>query len=310
MRIIMPYAQAVPRDISRGGMRMIEMAARNCYRSEGAGDPEGFVRRLIERGHDAMLEHGDYIFRLDDYHMLDCLQAALRRHEEDTGRRIPLTVTNIDQRHIVSGTVRAWRELMQADTAAKHYFAFLIDPVYRHGVREVEDPEPQTGVHPLLYADLAGPVERAAHMRVTMRFVIDRGVSHEFVRHRTFAFAQESTRYCNYSNGKFGKEITVIQPCFLREDTVTYHQWELACESAERYYFKLLELGMKPEEARDVLPVSLKTELIMTGTLGAWEHFFDLRVRQVTGPAHPQAVEAGKMALVEYERTIKQIAVL
>ena len=294
MKIITPYAQIVLRDMKRGGMAMIEMAARNCYKSEQKGEAEQFVKRLIQRGHDAMLEHGDYVFRMDEYDQFERLACALQRIEHGSGRKINITMTNIGERHIVSGNIRAWRELLGAEDTAKHLFAGHIDEVYRTGIGGLKGAEPDPRVHPMLYGDLQTMEERLAHERKTVRFVIDRGVSHEFVRHRQFAFAQESTRYCNYANGTFGREITVVKPPFFEKGTVAYHHWELACDSAERFYFKLIDLGCTPEQARDVLPVSLKTELIMTGTLGAWEHFFDLRARQITGPAHPQAVEVAK----------------
>lgn len=123
--------------------------------------------------------------------------------------------------------------------------------------------------------------------RVTVRLVIDRGVSHEFVRHRTFSFTQESTRYCNYSKDKFGNEITFITPLWLN-DIKEITTWELTMKYCENSYNLLLSLGWKPQQARSVLPNSLKTELIMTGFISDWQHFFHLRTAQ---GAHPQAQE-------------------
>ena len=126
------------------------------------------------------------------------------------------------------------------------------------------------------------------HASITVRFTVDRGVSHEIVRHRLAAYCQESTRYCNYSQGKHGGEITVIQPHYLVEDTDGWFQWRRACFEAEKRYFRLLEFGCSPQEARAVLPNSLKTEVVMTANLREWRHFFRLR----TAPAaHPQMRE-------------------
>lgn len=123
------------------------------------------------------------------------------------------------------------------------------------------------------------------HFNVTVRFICDRGFSHELVRHRLAAYSQESTRYCNYSNEKFGNEITVIRPCFWEIGSSQYFQWFEACEVAEEIYFKLLKNGAKPQEARSVLPNSLKTEIVATMNLREWRHVFKLR----TSPkAHPQ----------------------
>ena len=122
------------------------------------------------------------------------------------------------------------------------------------------------------------------HVSITTKFVCDRGVSHEIVRHRIASYCQESTRYCNYSKDKFGNEITVIKPCFYEEKSVGFSEWYDACKLSEIYYFVLLDEG-KAEEARSVLPNSLKTELVMTTNIREWRHFFKLRCSKA---AHPQ----------------------
>lgn len=126
------------------------------------------------------------------------------------------------------------------------------------------------------------------HGAITVRFVIDRGVSHELVRHRIASFSQESTRYCNYTKGKFDSEITVIKPCFWSEGSFEYSVWSLACKNAEIDYFKLIQSGAKAQEARSVLPNSLKTEVVMTTNPRELIHIFTLRC--ATG-AHPQMRE-------------------
>lgn len=126
------------------------------------------------------------------------------------------------------------------------------------------------------------------HGTLTARFTCDRGVSHEIVRHRLAAYCQESTRYCNYSKSKFGQEITVIRPSFWKKGSLEYDIWEQSCLAAERAYMGLLDAGATPQEARSVLPNSLKTEVVMTANIREWRHFFELR----TSPAaHPQMRE-------------------
>ena len=123
--------------------------------------------------------------------------------------------------------------------------------------------------------------------RITVKFVCDRGVSHEYVRHRVFSFAQESTRYCNYSKNKFNNEITYIQPCWeMQKDEKELFLLQL--EQAQNSYNALISSGWKAQEARAILPNALKTELVMTGFASDWEHFFFLRT---PGSAHPQARE-------------------
>mgnify|MGYP002769126144 FL=1 len=131
------------------------------------------------------------------------------------------------------------------------------------------------------------------HFDITARFTCDRGVSHEIVRHRMASYCQESTRYCNYSKEGFGGEITVIHPNYLTENSPAYFYWDAACRKAESAYFNLLDWGCTPQEARAVLPNSLKTEVVMTANLREWRHFLRLR----TDPAaHVQMREvAGQL---------------
>ena len=134
------------------------------------------------------------------------------------------------------------------------------------------------------------------HMTHTAIFTCDRGVSHELVRMREqCSFAQESTRYCNYSKERFGGEITVIKPFFFKEGTDSYSEWVHSCVESEKSYFELLEFGVPAQEARTVLPNSLKTDLIMTTNEMEWQHIIDLRSKGVTGKPHPQMYEVMRM---------------
>ena len=134
------------------------------------------------------------------------------------------------------------------------------------------------------------------HEKLTARIICDRGVSHELVRHRLASYSQESTRDCNYSKGKVGKELTFVRPCFWPDDSLQYHLWRSAMSTAEGVYMYLLENGAKPEEARSVLPNSLKTEVVMTANLREWRHFFRLRCAPA---AHPQMREIANQLLAQ-----------
>ena len=124
------------------------------------------------------------------------------------------------------------------------------------------------------------------HEHITVRFVVDRGVSHELVRHRMASFAQESTRYCAYRD-----EITVIRPSQLAGDPAALKAWMGACEMAEDAYLAMLEAGIALEDARSVLPMSLKTEVVVTANLREWRHILALRAIGTTGRPHPQMRE-------------------
>ena len=145
------------------------------------------------------------------------------------------------------------------------------------------------------------------HSSLSVKFVVDRGVSHELVRHRIASFAQESTRYCNYSKDKFGNEITVILPCFfdtgmgILSNSLVYQEWKLACECAEERYFNLLKMGATPQQARTVLPNSLKTEITITANYREWRNFFKLRTAEAS---HPQMREVAIPLLKELKTLI------
>ena len=142
------------------------------------------------------------------------------------------------------------------------------------------------------------PIE---HVSVSVRIICDRGVSHEWVRHRIASFSQESTRYCNYQKSKFGSELTFIRPYFAEEGSKLFDIWKSSMQQAETAYFEMLNCGAKPEDARSVLPNSLKTEFICTMNLREWRHFFRLRCAPA---AHPAMREISIPLLHEFQKMI------
>jgi thymidylate synthase (FAD) len=142
------------------------------------------------------------------------------------------------------------------------------------------------------------------HESITVIFEIDRGVTHEVVRHRIAAYSQESTRYCNYAKDKFGAEITVIDPFFFknpsRDNWIQLYQiWYDAMEYAEKKYMELLSLGAKAQEARSVLPQSTKAEIVVTYNIREWRHFFSLRAHSA---AHPQMQQVAIPLLIQFRK--------
>lgn len=142
------------------------------------------------------------------------------------------------------------------------------------------------------------------HETITVKVICDRGVSHEIVRHRVASYSQESTRYCNYTNDKFGNQITCIDistgfkyDLNNEADRKKYEIWNNAMCAAEKYYFEMIQAGARPEEARSILPNSLKTEIVMTMNLREWRHYLRLRCGK---HAHPQIIEVSKMILKEF----------
>ena len=136
------------------------------------------------------------------------------------------------------------------------------------------------------------------HESATVRIICDRGVSHEIVRHRLVSYSQESTRYCNY--GEKG-EVTFIQPCFWSKNTSIRDLWLRSVVSAGYTYLDLLRVGVSPQEARSVLPNSLKTEIVVTANLREWRHIFRLRT---SSKAHPQMREIMIPLLKEFQKRL------
>ena len=142
------------------------------------------------------------------------------------------------------------------------------------------------------------------HEKISVRVVCDRGVSHEIVRHRIASYSQESTRYCNYSKEKFGKELTFIKPVFWEEDSKEYQLWKNLMKKTEASYNELIEMGAAPQEARSILPNSLKTEIVITMNLREWRHFFRLRTSKKT---HPQMRQISRMILEYFKENIPAV---
>lgn len=320
MKIIKPSHQILNAD--ENPLLTIEHAGRLCYKSEEnitEASAEKFVNNLIDHGHFAMLEHATIYLMLNDImykSFLDAISPA------DAKYLVMSTSTcngDIDGRtvNIISGNVRAWFELLKNknSTGAPYWSALFaiqllledympavfgklrpLDGVNDSNQKNTINSYQRNGNAVLNEEELTHVLKKDSealkrHHRISVKFVCDRGVSHEFVRHRDASFAQESTRYCNYTKGKFGSEITVIDPFFFEENATKRELWVNACEMAEKAYFNLIAIGTTPQEARSVLPNSLKTEIIITATESEWQHICDLRAKGVTGAPHPQMKE-------------------
>ena len=248
--------------------KFIELAGRTCYKSEDKiteDSAKNFVDRMIKSGHGAMLEHGTIYLTIP---VSDISNPIIYKYILNSYSKIFIDFTNS---YITTN------------------YRVLVENNWLDDLKYISEPY-------LFHAK-----------RTTVKFICDRGVSHEFVRHRVFSFAQESTRYCNYTKDKFNNELTFIIPCWIKDLKESsyyayceYHhskndaskRWFDSCMSSEFVYTNLIEEGWKPQEARTILPNSLKTELIMTGFNDDWENFFELRCAP---NAHPQAKELADM---------------
>lgn len=284
MKLIKPSFEILDQEPGLAGVyKAIEKAGRTCYKSEDkitANSAEDFVKKMIKSGHGAMLEHGT-IYLKDTYsiHVVSSWEGSLAKKYSNN----KYSIVNYD------------RDLATRGIYITTNFRVLIENNWLDDLQFICEP---TQYH---------------EKRYTVRFICDRGVSHEFVRHRVMSFAQESSRYCNYSKDKFGKEITYIIPVWMDKydifkqeycdlntleliaepdandkELTAYYRYIKSLFEAEKSYFELLNLGWSPQQARNILPTSLKTELVMTGFGFDWYDFFKLRCAE---NAHPQAVE-------------------
>lgn len=296
MRLIKPYFEIWNQPSSLEGVyKQIERVGRVCYKSEDKiteDSAKSFVDRMIKSGHGAMLEHGTVYLKITNKGL--SLDNYNKNQLEDKYICNPYS-------KVVFGKYPKYNSYGEKLKATQEVY---ITTNYRVLVENGRLDDLQ---------HICEPTEFHAK-RITVHFVCDRGVSHEFVRHRVMSFAQESTRYCNYSKDKFGNEITFIKPCFLDDSKLAlygpYHTvirdkspesiFIASLNNAEKDYIDLIDLGWKPQEARAVLPNTLKTELIVTGFVSDWNHFFDLRARGITGAPHPQAKELAEPLMEEF----------
>ena len=290
MKIIKPYFEFIDEP---DALKKIELCGRVCYKSESKitdGSAETFIKNLICRGHESVLEHAVYIVKCDDRDA-NVFNRICNRIENRDGGRVLLKSTQ-KRRNVISGNVRAWRDFMRECTRLNAYpkFLTLFDGILFDDVNPAKH-----WITTARFIDKSEltPDERNVHFTQTVKFVVDRGISHEIVRHRTASFSQESTRYCNYS----GDGITFIKPPFFND--LLMQLWRNEMENIEYLYALMISKGAKPQESRAILPNSTKTEIIMTATRDVWKHFFDLRTAAGAHPQMKQIAEPLKAAFIE-----------
>lgn len=295
----------------------MERVGRTCYKSEDKITDVSavkFISALKNNKHTAMLEHAHIILTMSKENLTKLTNALAKMSVNKMSKNSITPYLNITindngtDGNYISGSFRTFINLFSNesnDITLKHknIQSILFDN-YPEVFDKPDNYDGTTGdVKLLSREEFETDVQKAypnsseamyvirKHMVHTVLFICDRGVTHEFVRHRPASFAQESTRYCNYSHDKFGNEITVIKPYFYEEGTEAYELWKAGCEHDEEIYFKLLAANLTPQQARDNLPTSVKTELVITATENEWQHIINLRYSGTTGAPHPQMLE-------------------
>ena len=268
-----------------GVYKQIERVGRVCYKSEDKiteDSAKPFVDRMIKSGHSAMLEHGtvylDIICKSQDGYNTEFFKYEMNPYSKCT--EVP---PNVMQSH--------WHLMVTTNLRV------LIENGWLNDLQYICKP---TEFH---------------EKRITVKFILSRSIAQEYTRHRVFSFAMESQRYCAYNKNKFGNEVTFIIPCWLNWDEQVIHRGDFeksgsgsmdsyifvnSLLDAESSYLDLVKENWKAQQAREVLPNACKTELVMTGFVSDWNHFFDLRARGTTGAPHPQAKELAEPLMKEF----------
>ena len=247
----------------KGLKQAIERAGRTCYKSEDKiteDSCEEFTQRMVNSGHHAMLEHGTVYLYIE--------------YGSPVGDPRYFAGTEILIKYNKNKYSKVHSEIIH-----NYLHKIYITTNYRVLVENGWLDDLQYQCEPTEYHE----------KRITVKFILPISISREFIRHRTASFAEQSTRYCNYSKSKFGEELTFITPYWYDNvDSYTKNEFDRGLQYAEGYYMFMVDKGMKPQDAREVLPLCTKTELVMTCFALDWLHFFQLRCHST---AHPQARE-------------------
>lgn len=260
----------------------LEACGRICYKSEDKITEDSavpFVTKLAAHGHNSVLEMAAVTLRVN------CSDDEIRTFFALQPKYFVVDYQNGGI--LVTGSIRSFREIYKRAAANKVVNAmitllaerngFLFDGVY--DPQQAVTPDEAVQVEKLSLKDVENLPEDllVRHRYVGVKFIVNRAVTHELVRHRPCSFLQESQRYCRYSQDKFGNQVTFIKPMFFEEDSKEYAVWKDAMEYTEKLYLELLETST-PQAARTVLPNSCKTEIIMYCNLEEWQHIISLRV--------------------------------
>lgn len=319
MKIIKPSVELMKHDVDL--YQFIERAGRVCYKSEDKiteNSAKKFVSGLASNEHYAPLEHEYIYFYFSDYNdVINFISGFLVPDSNSYGL---IKYLNVSERYI-SGSVRAWIEFFD------NYFKISKEYVVSKGIYKKMFTLLSVNYHDIFNeivdwgndeeSETIGEIKLVSRQEFldanepdyvyynllphTIKFVADKGFLAEITRHRVASFSAESSRFCNYSQGKFNEEITVIEPCYWdkdnnKKDEVSYRIWEHVCQEAEDAYISMAKNNIPPEQARALLPQSLKTEVIVTATEKEWQHIINLRYYGTTGRPHPQMLEVMDMA--------------
>jgi len=262
----------------------IEHCGRTCYKSENLITNETaipFITGILKSGHESVIEHANVIFSMP---VLENNRKILEM-KDVRGLNISVEQDKTDglDKIIVSGNMRSFRDLARQYDI--HDFLLLIG-ISLFFIKE----SAQTYFSGLKIEGIQQSRFSELHNYLTTHSVCDIGAYKDVTRHRLASFSIESTRFCNYSKGKFGSELTMINPCNIEKDSEMYQEWLLAMNNIEQSYMKMANLGAKSDQLRMLLPHSTKADVIMTANVSEWKHIFSLRCHSAAHPSVRQVM--------------------
>ncbi len=292
------------------GVDLVEYIGRFCYKSHSVDNSTAsaikFVKGLIKRGHYSVFEHLIFCFSISDGYknkIIRCMGHGTNGYNDL--KYFNMTVGN--GRILISGSMRAFNE---SNNPYIKNMLHLVDPVYVYttlseNANLLNEVETYVQIFDVSSCSNLSKEEVANHVYMTMQIACDRGITHELVRHRNCAFTQESTRYCNYTQERFGG-ITYVRPPeeFFPKGTDDWEECKALMNACSDMYTKLVGKGVPPQSARSILPMALKSEIIMTAPMQEWSHFLNLRYHEVTGKAHPQMKQVAKQIKDFYDKEV------
>lgn len=282
-----------PKDYDYDYKKFIEFIGRTCYKSEDKITDESsneFIKNLLKRKHYAIIEHWIVYIKANFNTTNPYINAIYNKLKMNKFCNFYINLK--DEIIYLSANLRSLLERYNYHDTNEDLIDFVINSIsanYKFNHIEVLTRDEFIAKINVYNIDINDKRSMIYH---TFKCTTDRGVTHELVRHRKASFAQESTRYCNYSNGKFGSELTFIKPCFWEESSDRYNLWKTQCILDEKIYLDLINNhNATPQEARTILPNSTKADIIITANETEWQHIINLRYHGTTGSPHPQMKE-------------------
>ena len=278
VKIVEPSVEIYPIDAIENIKKHIEKCGRTCYKSEDKitdTSAEQFVEGILKSGHESVIEHANLIFQIAPENLDKITEVASQVHG--------LHYTQSPTELLISGNMRTFRDISRLGIHDfDDWFCQNGLGIFAIGSERTHSLTGEITLKAVQYLDRSNSQDILNH--ITIHMITNLSCYKDITRHRLASFSIESTRFCNYSKGKYGSELTILKPVNLEVGTPEYDEWLSCMEDAEKHYMKMCELGCRADQSRLCLPHSIKADVIMTADVAEWKHIFNLRCDKA---AHP-----------------------